>query len=87
MSWPRSFAMSGRSIDRASLDCDCKFNPLALGQIQDGADIASADQPIPFAELRSQVRVRAATLLERIGALCADGRIVKTNGGYRLAST
>jgi hypothetical protein len=26
--------------------------------------------------LRSQVRVRAATLLERIGALCADGRIV-----------
>ena len=51
------------------------------------AILASADQPIPFAELRSQVRVRAATLLERIGALCADGRIVKTNGGYRLAST
>src|SRR6516165_2628450 len=51
------------------------------------ATLASADQPIPFAELRSQVRVRAATLLERIGALCADGRIVKTNSGYRLAST
>ena len=51
------------------------------------AILASADQPIPFAELRSQVRVRAATLLERIGALCADGRIVKTNSGYRLAST
>jgi len=51
------------------------------------AILASADQPIPFAELRSQVRVRAATLLERIGALCADSRIVKTNSGYRLAST
>jgi hypothetical protein len=51
------------------------------------AILASADQPIPFAELRSQVRVRAATLLKRIGALRADGRIVKTNGGYRLAST
>jgi hypothetical protein len=30
--------MSGRSIDRASVGCDCKFNPLALGQIQNGAD-------------------------------------------------
>jgi hypothetical protein len=38
MSWPRSFAISGRSIDRASVGCDCKFNPLALGQIQNGAE-------------------------------------------------
>jgi hypothetical protein len=35
---PSSFAISGRSIDHASVGCDCKFNPLALGQIQNGAD-------------------------------------------------
>jgi hypothetical protein len=32
------FAMSGCSINRASVGCDCKFNPLALGQIQNGAE-------------------------------------------------
>ncbi len=50
------------------------------------AILTGADQPIPFVELRSQVRVRAATLVERIGLLCADGRIVKSSDGYRLAS-
>jgi hypothetical protein len=46
------------------------------------ADVAS---PIPFGELRSKCRIRAATLYERLSALTADGRIVKTgNGGYRL---
>ncbi len=47
--------------------------------------LAEADPPVPFAELRSLVKVRAATLLERIGALCAAGRVVKIDGGYRLA--
>jgi DNA-binding winged helix-turn-helix (wHTH) protein len=46
--WPRSFAISGRSIDRASVGCDCKFNPLTLGQIQNGAEtrqrLSSASQ-------------------------------------------
>ena len=50
------------------------------------AILGGADHPIPFAELRSQVRVRAATLHERIGLLCAAGRIVKSSGVYRLAS-
>ena len=49
------------------------------------AILADADQPIPFAELRSLTKVRAATLHERIGALCAAGRVVKIDGGYRLA--
>jgi len=48
------------------------------------AILADADQPIPFAELRSQARVRAATIHERIGVLCAASRIVKIDGGYRL---
>lgn len=38
--------MSRRSIDRASVGCDCKFNPLALGQIQNGAD--TTVKIIPF---------------------------------------
>ena len=49
------------------------------------AALADADKPLPFAELRSLCRVRAITLHERIGALCAAGRVVKTDGGYRLA--
>jgi hypothetical protein len=47
--------------------------------------LAEADQPIPFAELRSQARVRAITLHERIGVFCAAGRVVKIDGAYRLA--
>jgi len=47
------------------------------------AILADADHPIPFAELRSQCRVRAISLHERIGALCAAGRITKIDGGYR----
>ena len=49
------------------------------------AALAAAASPIPFAELRSNCRVRAATLYERLAALAANGRIVKTGeGGYRL---
>jgi hypothetical protein len=44
MSWPRSFAISGRSIDRASVGRYCKFNSLVLGQIQNGADITALDE-------------------------------------------
>jgi RecA-family ATPase len=42
---------------------------------------------LPFAELRSQCRVRAATLYERLTALTSDGRIVKDGEGYRLAAS
>ncbi len=50
------------------------------------AILADADQPVPFAELRSQCRVRAISLHERIGVLCFAGRIVKIDGGYRIAA-
>jgi len=47
--------------------------------------LANVSSPIPFAELRSKCRVRAATLYERLSALTASGRIVKSgDGGYRL---
>jgi hypothetical protein len=48
--------------------------------------LAETGQPLPFADLRSRCRVRAATLYERLEALADGGRIVKAGGGYRLAS-
>jgi len=48
------------------------------------ADIAGA---MPFAELRTCCRVRAATLYERLAVLTAAGRIAKTDESYRLADS
>ena len=48
--------------------------------------LAEADQPLPFADLRSRCRVRAATLYERLAALAATGRVVKADDGYRLTN-
>ena len=33
----------------------------------------------------AHLRFRAATLSQRLAALAAEGRLIKTNGGYRLA--
>jgi hypothetical protein len=41
------------------------------------AALAAAASPIPFAELRSNCRVRTATLYERPAALTTTGRIAK----------
>jgi hypothetical protein len=49
------------------------------------AALADAVRPLPFAKLRARCRVRAATLYQRIAALAAEGRISKTDDGYRLA--
>jgi AAA domain len=47
--------------------------------------LADTLSPLPFAELRSKCRVRSATLYERLAALTATGRIVKSgDGSYRL---
>lgn len=48
--------------------------------------LAKADQPLPFADLRSRCRVRAATLYERLAALAASGCVVKAENGYRLTN-
>ena len=48
--------------------------------------LSSAGTPLPFAELRSQCRVRNTTLYERLAALTADGRILKCDEGYWLRS-
>ena len=47
--------------------------------------LADAEPALPFAKLRERCRVRAATLSQRLAALAAEGRLIKTNGGYRLA--
>jgi hypothetical protein len=46
--------------------------------------LTGAPSALPFAELRSQCRVRGATLYQRLAALAADGRIMKDGEGYRL---
>ena len=51
------------------------------------AVLAEAEGSMPFAELRTRNRVRAATVYERLAALTTDGRVVKTDTGYRLAGT
>jgi hypothetical protein len=43
------------------------------------------DRPQLFAELRTLCRIRTATLYQRLAAMTADGRIVKSAEGYRLA--
>lgn len=49
------------------------------------AALAEAGQPQPFSALRAICRVRTATLYERLAAMTATGRLVKSNEGYRLA--
>src|SRR5271167_3826632 len=46
MSWPRSFAISGRSIDRARPARRSEFKPRALRQIQTGADTGRVGRQI-----------------------------------------
>ncbi len=46
--------------------------------------LAETGQPLPFADLRSRCRVRAATLYERLTALAEGGRIVKAGNAYSL---
>src|SRR6516162_5972280 len=48
--------------------------------------LAAAASPLPFAELRSQGRVRNATLYEHLAALITSGRIVKDGEGYLFVS-
>jgi hypothetical protein len=49
------------------------------------AALADANRTLPFAELRSHSRVRAATLYQRLAALAAARHVIKAAKGYRLA--
>ena len=52
---------------------------------KDDADRTSRDAyPLPFSELRTSCRVRTATLYERLAALTAEGRLVRSDDGYQL---
>jgi hypothetical protein len=51
------------------------------------AALTDADRPLPFSELRTRCRVRTATLYERLAALTAVGRLLRSDQGYRLTGT
>jgi hypothetical protein len=46
--------------------------------------LTDLDHALPFSELRTRCRVRTATLYERLAALTAEGRLVRSGDGYRL---
>ena len=48
--------------------------------------LAEVGRPQAFADLRAICRVRTATLYERLAAMAAAGRIVKSADGYHLAA-
>jgi AAA domain len=50
------------------------------------AALAAAGHPQPFANLRTHCHVRTATLYERLAAMTAEGRLVKSVDGYLLRS-
>jgi hypothetical protein len=50
------------------------------------AALAEAGHPQPFADLRARCRVRTATLYQRLAAMTAAGRIVKSADGYHRAA-
>ena len=62
--------------------------PAAQASIDERIVTALADtiQPAPFSELRRLCRVRNATLYQRLPALIADGRIIKSDNGYQLGN-
>ena len=50
------------------------------------AALTKAAGPIPFLELRGMCRVRTASLYQRLAALTAAGRLVKSDKGYSLTT-
>jgi len=50
------------------------------------AALAQAGHPQPFADLRALCRLRTATLDQRLAAMTAAGRILKSADGYHLAA-
>ncbi len=47
--------------------------------------LAKAGVPVPLTDLRAARRVRNATLYARLAALTAEGRVARSDEGYRLA--
>ena len=50
------------------------------------AALTTAARPVPFLELRGICRVRTASLYQRLAALTATGRLVKSDKGYSLTT-
>jgi AAA domain len=63
---------------------DSRLEPISVDQ-RITAALADAGKPRPFSELRASCRVRTTTLYERLAAMTAAGRVVKSADGYCLA--
>jgi hypothetical protein len=78
-------AQRGHALALEVLD---RRTPQAPGPASVDERIAAAlievDRPLPFSELRTRCRVRTATLYERLAALTAAGRLLRSDQGYRL---
>ena len=63
---------------------DSRVEPISVDQ-RITAALADGGKPRPFSALRASCRVRTTTLYERLAAMTAAGRIVKSADGYCLA--
>lgn len=61
-----------------------RVEPIPVDQ-RIAAALADGGNPRPFSELRASCRVRTTTLYERLAAMTAAGRVVKSADGYCLA--
>jgi hypothetical protein len=76
--------------DALALEVIDRHTPQALAPSSVDERITRAltdiDRPLPFSTLRALCRVRTATLYERLATLSAEGRLVKSDDGYRLTA-
>jgi hypothetical protein len=66
-------------VGRAAVDQTCA--PARRSTRASPPALSGAAQPQPFADLRALCRVRTATLYERLAAMTADGRLIKSADG------
>ena len=73
-----------------ALEVSDRREPQALAQSSVDERITAAltdvDRPLPFSELRRLCRIRTATLYERLAVLTAEGRLARSDDGYRLTA-
>lgn len=58
--------------------------PTAAERIEE--TLAEADEPLTVRELRDACRIRMTSLCDALATLTADGRVLKSEAGYRLAA-
>jgi hypothetical protein len=74
------------ALQPVAADCqpESRAEPISVDQ-RITAALADGGKPRPFSELRASCRVRTTTLYQRLAVMTADGLVVKSADGYRLA--